>query len=318
MSETMLICASHSPLMYCRTAEPPQEREVVAAFAARAEAVRQYAPEIIFTFGPDHYTSMFQRLAPAFVMATKAEAGADIGGHVGKLDVPFQLAMDCIEMVYESGVDVAVSHNLKIDHGTSQALYRLASALDAYPTIPILINIFTQPLPPFKRSRLLGEAIGTFAKTRGLRALFLGSGGLSHNPEPIFPAIGAGSEMTDDYMRSGPGLESAREDRWLQHMHDIHIEAAGLMAKGVITAEDCRFNPALDRECLEIITRGELEMFDSWSPRDLVKQAGIGSVELSCWIAASAAHRAAGGNLPQVDYYSPVLEYGVAVGVAHG
>jgi 2,3-dihydroxyphenylpropionate 1,2-dioxygenase len=304
--------------MYCRATEPRQESEVVAAFASRAESVRQFAPEIIFSFGPDHYTSLFQRLAPAFVIATKAEAVADIGGHPGKLDVPFQLAMDCIEAVYEAGVDVAVSHDLKIDHGTSQALHRVAGSIDAIQTIPILINIFTQPLPPFRRSRLLGEAIGTFARKRGLRALFLGSGGLSHNPEPIFPAIGHGGEMVDDYMRSGPGLQIERENIWLKHMHDIHIHAAGLLANGTITPEDCRFNPALDRECLDIITRGELEIFDSWSPKELIKQAGIGSVELGCWIAASAAHRAAGGSLPQLDYYSPVVEYGVAVGVAHG
>jgi len=90
------------------------------------------------------------------------------------------------------------------------------------------------------------------------------------------------------------------------------------MADGVITAADCRFNIDLDRECLDIIARGELEIFDEWSPNDLIKEAGIGSVELSCWIAAAAAHRAAGGPLPQIDYYAPVLQYGVAVGIAHG
>lgn len=318
MAETMLVCASHSPLMYCRTAAPPQESDVIAAFEARAEAVAAFAPEVIFSFGPDHYTSMFQRLAPAFVMATKAEAVGDIGGHEGKLDVPFDLAMECIASVYQAGVDVAVSHDLQIDHGTSQALFRLAGALDAVPVVPTLINIFTQPLPPFRRSRMLGEAVGAFAKAKGLRALFLGSGGLSHNPEPIFPAVGTGGEMVDGWMRGGNADQSNSADRWLQHMHDIHIEAAGLMAQGIITEQDCRFNPTLDRECLDIITRGELEVFDDWDPNALIAQAGIGSVELSCWIAAAAAHRAAGGGLPQVDYYAPVLEYGVAVGVAHG
>lgn len=318
MPESMLICASHSPLMYCRTKAPAEEAAVIAAFADNARAVRAFAPEIVFTFGPDHYTAMFQRLAPAFVMATKAEAVSDIGGHAGPLDVPYDIAMDCIAATHAAGIDVAVSHDLKIDHGTSQALHRIAGAIGAVPTVPTLINIFTQPLPPFRRSRLLGEAIGTFARDRGLRALFLGSGGLSHHPEPIFPAIGQGGEMVDDYMRAGPGLRAEREDRWLSHLHDIHIEAAGLMAQGVITSEDCRFNPEVDRECLDIITSGELEIFDDWDPNELIKIAGIGSVELSCWIAATAAHRAAGGGLPRVDYYSPVLEYGVAVGVAHG
>jgi 2,3-dihydroxyphenylpropionate 1,2-dioxygenase len=318
MNGSMLVCASHSPLMYCFDGEPAQGAAVREAFASRAVAVRDFAPEIVFAFGPDHYTSMFQRLAPSFLVATRAEAIGDIGGHAGDLQVPFELAMDCIAHIHRSDVDVAVSHDLKIDHGISQTLHRVAGAIDAFPTIPVLINIFTKPLPPFRRSRLLGVAIGDFVKERGLRALFLGSGGLSHNPEPIFPAIGQGGEMVDDYMHSGPGSDDNRTKSWLDRLHDIHIEASRMLGDGRLTAEDCRFNPELDRECLDIIASGDLEMFDGWSPVELIKKAGIGSVELSCWIAAAAAHRAAGGALPQVDLYAPVVEYGVAVGVAHG
>ena len=220
--------------MYCFDGEPAQGAAVREAFASRAVAVRDFAPEIVFAFGPDHYTSMFQRLAPSFLAATRA------------------------------------------------------------------------------------EAIGDFVKKRGLRALFLGSGGLSHNPEPIFPAIGEGGEMVDDYMHSGPDSDDNRTKSWLDRLHNIHIEASRMLGDGQLTAEDCRFNPELDRECLDIIASGDLEMFDGWSPVELIKKAGIGSVELSCWIAAAAAHRAAGGGLPQVDLYAPVVEYSVAVGVAHG
>jgi 2,3-dihydroxyphenylpropionate 1,2-dioxygenase len=190
VTDTRVVCASHSPLMYCAASEPLAGAEIDAAFEARAAEVADFKPDVIFAFGPDHYTSLFQSMAPVFCIGTRCEAIGDIGGFAGRLNVPTDLAMECIASVHTAGVDVAISHDLKIDHGISQTLHRVASGLDAYPTIPVLINVMTHPLPPFRRSRALGEAIGAFVKAKGLRALFIGSGGLSHNPEPIFPPIG--------------------------------------------------------------------------------------------------------------------------------
>ena len=48
-----------------------------------------------------------------------------------------------------------------------------------------------------------------------------------------------------------------------------------------------------------------------------VKEAGIGSMELHTWIAATAAHLAAGGKNPQTDFYSVAPELGIAAGIVH-
>ena len=317
MTDTRVVCASHSPLMYCAASEPSSEAEICEAFAARAAEVAAFKPDVIFAFGPDHYTSMFHSMAPVFCIGTRCEAIGDIGGFAGRLDVPTELATECIASVYAAGVDVAVSHDLKIDHGISQTLHRVAGRVDAYPTIPILINILTHPLPPFRRSRKLGEAIGAFVKAKGLRALFIGSGGLSHNPKPIFPPLGEGGPLVDDHIRSGPGGDAARHEKWLQRQHDIHISAAEMLADGRLTGVDCMFNPEADNEELDIIVRGDLSAFDNWDPDELITRAGIGSVELSAWIAACAAQSAAGGRPPRLDLYHPVVEYGVAVGMVH-
>ncbi len=317
MTNTRVVCASHSPLMYCAASEPVAGPEICQAFEARAAEVADFKPDVIFAFGPDHYTSMFHSMAPVFCIGTKCESIGDIGGFAGPLDVPAELAMDCIASVYADGIDVAVSHDLKIDHGISQTLHRVAGGVGAYPTIPVLINILTHPLPPFRRSRLLGEAIGAFVKAKGLRALFIGSGGLSHNPKPIFPTLGEGGPLVDDHIRSGPGGDAARQEQWLQRQHDIHISAAVMLADGRLTGADCMFNPQVDHEELDIITRGDLTAFDSWDPDELIMRAGIGSVELYAWIAACAAHSAAGGRPPKFDLYHPVVEYGVAVGMVH-
>ncbi|HEX7416421.1 MAG TPA: hypothetical protein VF315_00080, partial [Steroidobacteraceae bacterium] len=64
-------------------------------------------------------------------------------------------------------------------------------------------------------------------------------------------------------------------------------------------------------------TTGELERMDAWDPAWLVEQAGVGSLEIHTWLAAAAAHRAAGGALPSLDLYAEALEYGIAFGIAH-
>lgn len=155
-------------------------------------------------------------------------------------------------------------------------------------------------------------------KTRGLRALFVGSGGLSHNPKPIFPKLGEGGPLVDDHMRGGPGSDAGRLHQWLQRQNDIHVSAAEMLSDGRLTGADCMFNPEADYEQLEIITRGDLSAFDAWDPKALIERAGIGSVELHAWIVACAAHAAAGGEPPRMDLYHPVVEYGVAVGMVHG
>ena len=40
-------------------------------------------------------------------------------------------------------------------------------------------------------------------------------------------------------------------------------------------------------------------------------------MELHTWIAASAAHLAAGGESVRLDYYSIAPEIGISVGIAH-
>ena len=47
-------------------------------------------------------------------------------------------------------------------------------------------------------------------------------------------------------------------------------------------------------------------------------EAGVGSLELHTWIAASAAHAEAGGGRPQTAVYADTLEYGIGFGMVSG
>ena len=315
---TMLACASHAPLMYCYKRAPDGHDRVEAGFAGLAKRIADFKPDVVFIFGPDHYTSLFQQLAPPFTIASAAEAVADIGGHPGKINVPAGLAVECISQLAAEGLDVAVSHGLRVDHGISQTLHRLNGAIDRYPTIPIIINTMTPPLPPFHRSRRLGEIVGKFVRERGLRALFLASGGLSHNPKVIFPDVGTGTPEITSWQTKGRTSELMSADAWYSHLDSMHHVAAQAFADGEITAEDCRFNEAFDKRVIDILTSGRLGEMDDWSNPDVVEEAGIGAVEVHGWLAATAAHVAAGGALPICDVYEQALEYGIAVGLMHG
>ena len=61
-----------------------------------------------------------------------------------------------------------------------------------------------------------------------------------------------------------------------------------------------------------------LDDFDTWDQTKLIEEAGIGSMELHTWIAAAAAHKAAGGDKPKLDFYSVAPEIGIAAGIVHG
>jgi 2,3-dihydroxyphenylpropionate 1,2-dioxygenase len=316
-STSMVVCASHAPLMYCHARPPAEHEQVEAAFAGLQEQIAEFDPELVFVFGPDHYTSLFRRLAPPFTIAARCEAVDDIGGHPGQLNVATHLAVECVSHLAEHGIDAAISYDFKVDHGISQTLHRITGAIGRYPTIPVIVNTMTPPLPPFHRSRLLGSTIGAFARGLNRRVLFLGSGGLSHNPKVIFPDYGTADAGVTSWQQQGPANTAMSSEAWYSRLTDIHHEAAAALASGGITVEDCRFNGEFDHKVIDILTSGTFSEMDHWDNPSIVENAGIGAVEVHTWLAACAAQVAAGGSLPICDLYAQTLEYGIAVGILH-
>ncbi len=112
---------SHSPLL--NLPGPSQELldDIESAIAAARDFVTAFDPELVVTFSPDHYNGFFYNvMPPPFCIATAAEGVGDYGTHKGPLDVPVELATDCARAVLDSGVDVAISAAMQVDHGTVQ------------------------------------------------------------------------------------------------------------------------------------------------------------------------------------------------------
>src|SRR6201993_2749385 len=83
-----LCCMSHSPLLNLPGPSRDLLDDVEAAITRAGEFVRDYDPELVVTFSPDHYNGFFYKVMPPFCIGMSAQGVGDYGTHLGPLDVP--------------------------------------------------------------------------------------------------------------------------------------------------------------------------------------------------------------------------------------
>ncbi len=155
-----LCCVSHSPLLDLPGPDRELLDDIESALDRAADFVREFDPELVVTFSPDHYNGFFYKLMPPFCIGTAAAGVGDYGTHAGPLDVPADLARELAESVLTAGVDVAVSMTMAVDHGTVQPLQRLLGAATARPVVAIFVNSVAAPRGPRRRAGGGGAAVG--------------------------------------------------------------------------------------------------------------------------------------------------------------
>ncbi len=313
---TKLVCASHSPLLYCYAREPDDWNALQAAMQASAEAVQAFEPDLVIAFGSDHFNGFFLNNMPAFSVGLDAIAEEDVGGTPGELNVPRDTAVQCVEFLRGHDIDVGFSERMVVDHAFSQTIDKITGSLATYPVIPIFINCINSPFVPFRRSRLLGEAIGSFANGFDGKVLFLASGGMSHHPTRYYPEPGKGPDEVEAWKRSGGSEVSSLSRReWLDRLDTMHHEGAQMIVDGKRTPADMRLNPEIDARFLDVLDKGQLDTFDTWKPEAVIAEGGIGFMELHTWIAACSAQQLAGDGLSLETFYSVTPELGIATGI---
>jgi 2,3-dihydroxyphenylpropionate 1,2-dioxygenase len=313
----MLGCVSHSPLIAIRPRAPSQEAEILAHNQDFRAAFEAFKPDRILFFTNNHFAGFHFSNMPAYCIGTRCEAVADLGGTPGPIPVPVDDSIGLLEHLREEGFDPAISYKMPVDHAVSQPLMRLLGALDRVPLIPVFISCFTPPLMRFKRSRLLGAAVGRWIARQGRRTLIMGSGGISHHPVRYFPLMGTADERVAGYQLDGERGGTMTDAEWFQRFADMHIEGAEMVLDGRRTTRDMRFNEVFDNDFLRRLCEGDLSSMDDWEPGELIETAGVGALELHLWIAAMAAQMAASGPQPLVRYYAPTPEYGTAYGMVY-
>lgn len=303
MSSMKLQCLSHTPLMGLVDPDEATVSSAKQALQTLKEDLENFDPELIFLFAPDHYNGFFYDLMPSFCIGAAACSIGDYGCQSGPLNVPGDIAVECVKSVQAAEVDCAISHRMQVDHGFAQPLELLTGALDRYPVIPIFINSLAAPLPSFKRARLLGKAVGLYAATLGMRVLFMGSGGLSHNP----PAPTLANATPDVAERLIAGRDLSVDQRNARQQRTIN--AAREFAGGGSILRP--LNPDWDKDFLERLKQRDLIGFDAVENSQVGLAAGESAHEVKTWMAANAAMAAATGGHYAVrsDYYQPIPEW---------
>jgi 2,3-dihydroxyphenylpropionate 1,2-dioxygenase len=291
---------SHSPLLNL----PGPSRELLddidSALADARDFARAFDPELVVIFSPDHYNGFFYRLMPSFCIGTAASGVGDFGSHEGPLNVPADLATACAESVMNSGVDVAISASMDVDHGTVQPLQTLFGDLAHISVIPIFINSVATPLGPIRRARALGAAVGEFLATLGKRVLVVGSGGLSHDP-PVPTLATAPAAALSRIVHGEPisgEQRAARQSAVLAAARDFAAGGGALRA----------LNPDWDQALLELIDTNRVSEVDDWSNEQIAAEGGNSAHEIRTWVAAFAALATQGRYETGVRYYRAVPE----------
>ncbi len=297
-----LQCISHTPLVGHVDPAPEVLAEVNDMIAAARERITRFDPQLVVLFGPDHYNGFFYDVMPSFCIGMAAHAIGDFGTAAGPLEVPKTLAESCAQAVLDAGVDSAVSYCMQVDHAFAQPLELLLNGLQGCPVIPVFINSVAVPLPSFKRARLLGEAIGHWARSLDKRVLFLASGGLSHQP-PVPELAKVDARMADRMMGSGRNLpadeRAARQNRVIQAARHFVEDQNSLHP----------LNPTWDQQFLDTLGQGLIGNLDALGNDELSALAGKSTHEVKSWVAAAAALSAFGPYQPDSRYYRPIPEW---------
>ena len=246
---------SHSPLLNLPGPSQDLLDDIDSALTQARQFVEDFDPEIVVIFAPDHYNGFFYKLMPPFCIGTEAQGVGDYGTHKGPLDVPEAIAVGCAKAVLSAGVDIAISANMEVDHGTVQPLEKLFGSATARPVIPIFINSVATPLGPLHRCRTLGTAVGSYLATLGKRVLLVGSGGLSHDP-PV-PTLSTATPQS----RGADCARSADDPRAAIGAADRRDGRSQELRRG--RERPSPLNPEFDRQFLEIVDSGHLGDLDT-------------------------------------------------------
>ncbi len=297
-----LHCMSHSPLFGHVDPEQSVLEEVKTVISNARQRIAAFAPDLIILFSPDHYNGFFYDVMPSFCIGTAAHAIGDFGTLAGPLLVPQALAESCAAAVLERGIDSAVSYRMQLDHGAAQPLQFLIGGLQKIPVIPVFINSVATPLPSFQRARLLGEAIGQWARLLDKRVLFLGSGGLSHQP-PVPELAKVDGLMADRLKGSGRHLPADEREARTQRV----INAAKTFSQDQHSLHP--LNPEWDQYFLSVLEAGDLQALDRVINQELSDRAGKSTHEIKTWVAAFAALSSFGSYQTTDKYYRPIPEW---------
>ena len=282
MNKRAVLGLSHTPLLGLNPLPAEADADLQGALAEAARLVRAFEPELVVMFVPDHFNGFFHELMPAICLGTEASAIGDYGTPAGAVNVADVDALGLARGLIDAGFDPAVSRRMVVDHGVAQPLQLLFGSLDSPPVLPIFLNAAAPPaIPTVSRVIALGRAVGQHFASDTRRILFIGSGGLSHDP-PI-PTL----ENPDPAMReriivrhtATPEQRAQRQARVLQAGRDM----------GAGRSDRRPLNAQWDQRVMTLLETGDWAGIAAIGEDEIVREGGGSAHETKNWIAAFAA-----------------------------
>ena len=182
----------------------------------RASSCAAFDPELVVIFSPDHYNGFFYRTDAAVLHRHRRDrASATTAPTPGRSTCPRTSPPTVRERVLESGVDVAISASMDVDHGTVQPLQKLFGDATSRPGDPDLHQLRRHPARAAaagagarrRRRHLPGDA-GQAGPGRGIRWPVPRSAGADAGHRTACRAGPDRARRTDDAPSSG------RRGRW--------------------------------------------------------------------------------------------------------
>jgi aromatic ring-opening dioxygenase catalytic subunit (LigB family) len=182
--------ACHPPLMARNWESLTQDHRarLTTAFDELGRRLRARRPDLLVVISPDHWVNFFISNLPAVCIGIGAEHDGPpepfMKKHFPHERLPGHEAFGrhLLERALDNDFEPALSHRLKLDHGTCIPLWRM-SIESTLPIVPILVNDLEEPMLSIRRclawGRLLRQAIESYPAS--LRIAVLGTGGLSHS-----------------------------------------------------------------------------------------------------------------------------------------
>lgn len=295
--------ASHSTLMnthWDKVVHTDRAEAFRDALATARQRIADARPDVVVIVGSNHFRGFWLDLIPSFTLGVgEVIAAGESGTPKGPQRTDPDFAQALANHLVEAGTEVAISARLQIDHGQSHAIQYLLDGLDV-PVVPLVVNVFAQPLPTMDRCVQLGRNLAEAVAGLGRRVVVIASGGLSHQlPWP------------SDWTQPDGDDEAFLVEAWLNGRGEW--ERYDKRRREIIVAARPTIFEEFDKAFLDDLERGELWRYSSMTTAEIEAVAGNGGQELRTWLVMAAALDFAPGK---TLVYSPMPEWLTGMGAA--
>ncbi|MBC6427709.1 MAG: hypothetical protein GDA55_00455 [Cellvibrionales bacterium] len=287
-AQSMTVCASHNPAM-----SPHSDKSIAPEFRAGLARAKQrvadFDPTCVVVFGSDHI-ALLKGIRPPLTLIASGRGIKEFGRPEVPLNVPTEQVNALSEILLDHDFDPAVATDAGLDHGFTHTLSMLFDDYSTPKIIPILINAFAPPMMSYPRAAEVGRLVGDYCREHEERPLFIGTGGLSHDPASM------------DFAKAG--LDPATAEIWTEGEPSEDLKKLMLTARPI--------NEKWDADFIQHMNRSHDELIDWLDGMDVVAEAGSGAAETRTWVAALCA----GARPVEMLGYNAIPQWITGLGVA--